>query len=110
VRSPMRLLGSTVLVFEALVVFFGGLVARTLSDLSGGQALAIFGVLALACLGASGLLRRRLGYVVGSLLQVAVVATGAWVTAMFGIGGLFALLWFGALLLGRYLERQPASP
>ena len=70
-RSPTRTLAASTLVFEALVVFFAGLVAKDLSSLSTGEALGLFGGVALACLLVAGLLRRPAGYVVGSVLQVA---------------------------------------
>ena len=99
-------------VFEGLVVFFAGLVAMQLSSLSRGQALGLAGGLALACVVTAGLLRSRVGYVVGSVLQVAVIASGVWVTAMFFLGVVFAVLWFVALRVGHELEskRQEVAP
>ena len=48
VRSPTRTLAASTLVFEALVVFFAGLVAMQLSSLSRGVALGLACGLALA--------------------------------------------------------------
>jgi hypothetical protein len=104
-RSPTRILAASVLSCEALVVMFAGLVARNLTDLSTGAALGVAGVLALACLLTAGLLRTRVGYVLGSVLQVVIIATGFWVGSMFGIGVLFATLWVLALVLGTRAER-----
>jgi hypothetical protein len=106
VRSPTRTLAASTLVFEALVVLFAGLVAKDLSDLSTGAALGAFGGLALACVVTAGLLRHPAGYVVGSVLQVAVLATGFWVPAMWFLGAVFAALWFASLRIGRQLEQQ----
>jgi hypothetical protein len=98
-------MASATLVFEGLVVFFAGLVAMRLSSLSRGEALGLAGGLALACVVTAGLLRHPAGYVVGSLLQVAVIASGFWVPPMYFLGVVFALLWFAALRTGRRLER-----
>src|SRR5690242_6368539 len=100
-------MAAATLVFEGLVVFFAGLVAMQLSSLSRGQALGLAGGLALACVVTAGLLRSRAGYVAGSLLQVAVIASGIWVTAMFFLGVVFAVLWFAALRVGHQLEQRP---
>jgi len=104
VRSPTRILAASTLGFEALVVFFAGLVAKDLSSLSTGAALGLTGGLALACVVTAGLLRYRAGYAAGWVLQVAVICLGFWVPAMFLLGGVFALLWFFALRLGRQAE------
>jgi hypothetical protein len=106
VRSPTRTIAASILAFEALVVFFAGLVAKQLSDLSTGAALALTGGIALALLVTAGLLRHPAGYVVGSVLQVAVIGLGLWVPAMFFLGGIFAVLWFLGLHLGRRAEAQ----
>ena len=107
-RAPKRMLAASTLTFEAFVVLFAGLVAKDLSSLSTGQALTLFGGLALACLLCAGLLRSRAGYVLGSALQVAVVGAGAWVPAMFVLGAVFAGLWVLALRLGDRMERENA--
>ncbi len=99
-------MAASTLSFEALVVFFAGLVAKNLPDLSTGTALWVSGLLALACLVTAGLLRRPFGYVLGSILQVGVLALGFWVPDMFGVGAVFVLLWVLALVLGRRVERQ----
>lgn len=108
-RSPSRVLAATVLCFEALVVFFAGLVAKDLSSATPAVALASSGALALACLLCAGLLRTRAGYLLGSALQVGVLAVGIWVPVMFFLGVVFAGLWAFALLVGR-LRRPEADP
>jgi Protein of unknown function (DUF4233) len=105
-----RILASATLVFEAFSVFFGGLVAKDLSSLSTSAALIGFSLLALACLVTAGLLRARWGFAAGSVLQVAIVASGFWVTSMFVVGGAFALLWIFAIVLGERAARTAAGP
>src|SRR5919202_6727927 len=108
-RSPRRTLAAATVSLEAFVVFFAGLVAKDLSSLSTGRALAFFGGLAVACLLTAGVLRRPWGYAFGWVVQAAAVATGFWVPAMFFLGGLFALLWFVALQQGARIERERAE-
>lgn len=96
----LRTLAGSVLGAESLVVFFAVLVAKDLSGRS--PALVVGGGLglALACLLVAGLLRWRWAYVVGSLLQLALLASGVVVPAMFLLGAVFAALWVAALRLG----------
>ena len=105
-RQPLRVMAASTLVLEALVVALAGLVARDVSHVAAATALTVHGVLAVVCVLVAGLLRNRVGYVVGSVLQVAVVATGLWVPVMLAIGWIFALLWIAALVVGRRVERE----
>jgi hypothetical protein len=102
-------MAATVLVFEAVVVVFASLVAKDLSGLSTAQAVGggvvLAGVLGLS----SGLLGRPGGYWWGSLLQVAVVATGFVVPTMLGLGLLFTGLWVAAVVIGTRIERERAG-
>ena len=102
-------MAATVLVSEALVMFFAGLVAKSLSDLSTGAALGISCALALALLLTAGMLRSRTGYVVGSLLQVLIIGFGFWVHTMLFVGVVFAVLWVVSLRIGVRLERETAQ-
>jgi hypothetical protein len=102
----MRGIAAAVLVFEALVVLFATLVALDLSEVDDTTLWWVGGGLALACVVTAALLRRRAGYVLGSLLQVAVIAAGLVVPLMFLLGAVFAGLWFLALHLGRRVERM----
>ena len=47
--------------------------------------------------------RRRQGWTLagGTVLQAAVIATGAVVPAMYGLGAIFGALWLTAIWLGR---------
>ena len=106
----MRGIAASVLVFEGLVVLFATLVALDLSDIGDGTLWAVGGTLALFCVLTAGLLGRRWGYLVGSAVQVAVIAAGLVVPAMFFMGAVFAGLWFLALHLGRKVERLQRQP
>lgn len=107
-RSPTRTMAATVLTFEAMVVFFAGLVAMNLSGLDRGLGLGVFSALAVACLLVAGLLRRPAGFTAGWVVQVLVVASGFFVPMMVIVGLLFAALWFFALRIGRRIERDQA--
>lgn len=96
-----RRMAASVLVFEALVVLFAIAVAIQVSDVRPSGALGMGLGLAGGCLGAAGALRSRVGYVLGSALQVAVIGAGFVVPAMFLLGALFAGLWVTAIVLGR---------
>ena len=101
----MRGICAAVLVFEGLVIFFATLVALRLSDISHVTLWWVGAGGAVLCLLLAGLLRHRWAYAAGSGLQVAVVASGVVVPAMFFLGLVFAVLWFLAMHLGRKVER-----
>jgi hypothetical protein len=103
------MLAASVLVAEAFVIFFATLVAKDLSDIDGSTVWVVGGGGALACLVVAGLLRRRWGYVLGSVLQALVIAAGLVVPAMFFLGAVFAALWALAIVLGRRGERLGAA-
>jgi hypothetical protein len=104
-----RRLAASVLTFEALVVCFAIAVAIQVSDVRPALALPVGLALALACLLTCGLLRSRVGYAVGSVLQVVVMAAGFVVPAMFVLGALFAGLWVTAVVLGRRIAEAEAA-
>ena len=103
------MLAATTLASEALVVFFATLTAYGLSQTRHVSYLVVGGVLMLLCLVAAGMLRSRAGYVLGWVLQVLIVAGGFVVPAMFGVGALFALIWFYAVRVGARIEREQAE-
>ena len=101
----MRILGATVLVMEGLTVSFGLLLAMSSADtiwLWAGGALALLLILT------AGLLKRKSGGIIGSLLLVGVFAYGFVVTAMFAMGVLYAGLWIAAIVVGRKGEAARA--
>lgn len=101
----MRMLGASVLTMESLVIAFALLVAKDLSVRSQVPAGILGGVLALLCLVAAGLLKRSVGWVLGSLVQVGLIAMGLVVPMMYLLGLLFAGLWVAAIVVGRMGER-----
>ena len=108
-RSTKRTLAATTLAAEALVVFFATLVASRLSDVGLTTSLVAGGILLVLCVLCAGMLRRPSGYLLGWLLQLVIIASGFWVTMMFGIGVVFALIWWAAIHYGGKIEREQAE-
>lgn len=108
----MRTLAASVLVFEALVIVFAATAAMRVSHLSTGTVWEVAGAGAVAAVLLAGLLRHRWAYGVGTLLQVGLVLSGVVVSAMYFVGGVFALLWGAALYYGNkvdVIKRQRAA-
>ena len=101
----MRILGATVLVMEAFTLSFALLLAMSSAD---GIWLLAGGALALLLILTAGLLKRRSGWIIGSVLQVGVIAYGFVVTAMFSMGALYTALWIAAIVVGRKGEAARA--
>lgn len=66
-----------------------------------GGVLALGGALAIALLLNAGLMKKKVGWVIGSALQLAMIGYGYVVTPMYFMGALFAALWIAAFLVGR---------
>ena len=104
----MRTLCASVLFFEAVIAGLAIPAGLALTDhhhgviLWGGLAL-FFGLLLSA-----GLLRTSAGYVLGSALQVVLVASGFVLPAMFFLGLVFGGLWILAIVLARRADRYAA--
>ena len=105
----MRGICAALLVFEGLVVLFATLVALDLSDVDDATLWTVGGGGALLCVVLAGLLRYRWAFAAGSVLQLALVASGVVVPVMYVLGLVFAGLWFLALHLGRKVERLQAA-
>jgi hypothetical protein len=99
-RSLRRTFAALVLVGELLVVGFAALVAKDQAGVAPSAVLVATVGLVLLCLVAAGTLRSRVGYLLGWLVQLLLVASGFWVPLMLAIGLLFAALWVGALVQG----------
>lgn len=108
-RRMTTRMAASVLAFESVVLFLSTPVMIQVSDVAQDRALAVglgLGVLAvLLC----GVLRFRWGTVAGSVLQVAAVGLGFVVPTMFVLGGIFAVLWTMALVLGRRVDAFQAE-
>ena len=115
-KSVKRMLGSILLAFEAFIAFFATLVAFGLKAADGPVVWGVGLSLSFLLILTPGVLGRKYSYHWGWLLQVALIALGFWVVAMFYIGVLCACLWAWAMIAGgtidtarAVLERQAAE-
>lgn len=111
----MRMLTSAVLVMEAIVL---GLTLPVVIVVNGqsGPVVWFLAAIALGCLILPAFARRPFYEPVGWLLQGAAIASGLITGWMYVLGGIFAILWWTALRLGKRVDGQqvqagpPASP
>ena len=100
----MRRLCATVLIMEAVVIGLAIPVAITIAHARPATAGIIGGVLAGAAILLAAVVGRpgqRWALAAGSVLQVAVIATGVVVPVMYALGVIFAGLWVTAIWLAR---------
>jgi len=93
----MRVLGSAVLVMEFFVMCFAMLIAKDheTSTIVAGAVIAILLLLT------PGLLKKRTGWILGSLLQFLIIGYAVVVPSLAILGLIFAGLWIGAIVVGR---------
>jgi hypothetical protein len=102
----MLMLLRSVLIMEFFIVGFALLVAKDLSTTNG----LYFGIfIALLAFLASGLLKYRVGWALGWLTQILLIAYGFFIPTMFILGSLFLGLWVVAIILGRKGEAAKAA-
>lgn len=94
----MRVLGSAVLVMEFFVMGFAMLLAK---DDHGTSAIVVGAVIAILLLLTPGLLKKRTGWVLGSILQFLMIGYAVVVPSMAIVGVIFGGLWIAAIVVGR---------
>ena len=102
----MRVLGSAVITMEFFLMGFALLLAK---DHHSATAIWIGAVIALLLLLTAGILKNIHGWVIGSLLQVALISYGVVIPLMYFMGTLFAGLWATAYFLGKKGEAARAA-
>lgn len=105
-KSPRRAMCAAILALESIALGLTTPVLIMIADVPRATALTVGLGLAVACLVVAGLLRKEWAYHAGTAIQVAAVALGFVIPMMFVLGGIFALLWGGAIFLGRKIERE----
>jgi Protein of unknown function (DUF4233) len=105
----MRVMCSSVLGLQAVVLGLTAPVMITLTDVSTGVALAIGLGLAAAALVITAMLGHRWAIWAGHLLQVATIGLGFVVPVMFLLGSVFAALWVTAVVLGARIDQEKAA-
>lgn len=108
-KSPRRGMCSAVLFLEAIALGLSTPVMISVAGVGAATALPVGLGLALLCILTSGMLRQEWAYSLGWAIQGAAITLGFLVATMFFIGGIFALLWASADLLGRKIEREKAA-
>lgn len=113
-RSVTESLLSIVLVIEAVVLFFAGLVAFGLKVLEpvlpAWVALPAAAVLILVLLATTAVLRWTWGVVLGWVLQAGLIALGILMPTMYIVGAGFALLWIYCFTRGRRIDASRPTP
>ena len=109
-RTTKATLGSLVMVFESVVVFFATLVGFGLrvhpdpAVIWGvGVGLSVLLMLFPAVLGKPGT------YAIGWVLQIIVVLLGIWVPLMYLLGTIFLGMWGWAMIAGATIDRARAA-
>ena len=109
--NPMRVVLMTVLIFEVIVFGLAIPVMILISGVPAAAAAAFGGGAALLALVAAGLLRSRVGYILGWFAQLAGLALGFLTTTMFVVGALFVAVWVMSFVMGKRLDsRMETSP
>ena len=101
----MRVLGSAVLVMEFFVMCFAMLIAKVheTSTIVAGAVIAILLLLT------PGLLKKRTGWILGSILQFLIIGYAVVVPSLAILGLIFGGLWIAAIVVGRKGEAARAA-
>ena len=102
----MRVLGSAVLVMEFLVMCFAMLLAKENHEPS---TIITGAVIAVLLLLTPGLLKKRTGWILGSLLQAMMVGYSVVVPSMAIVNVIFVGLWIAAFVVGKKGEAARAA-
>jgi hypothetical protein len=102
----MSRLSATVLILEAVVIALTIVPAVKLANVAPLAAGLVAGLAVVAAVLLAAMARRRLRVTLigGSLLQLLVIASGAVLSVMYILGGIFALLWVTGIWLGHRVE------
>ncbi len=102
----MRMLASAVLIMEVFIMGFAMLLAKDNQEPS---AIIAGAVIAILMLLTPGLLKKRIGWILGSLLQLLMIGYAVVVPSMAIVGLLFGGLWIAAIVVGRKGEAARAA-
>jgi hypothetical protein len=104
----VRTLCASTLIGEFFVIGFAGLVAMKSDDVSMAAVWTVCGVAMLLSLLLCGMITRPGGTQLGWALQIALIASGFVVPAMFFLGVLFGGLWWASIHYGRKIDEAKA--
>jgi hypothetical protein len=109
-RSTQATLGSLVMVFQSVVVFFATLVAFGLRAYPDAATIWIVGLgISLLLMVFPALLGKPGSYLAGWLLQLVVLLTGIWVPLMYLLGTVFLGLWAWGMIAGATIDKARAA-
>lgn len=102
----MRRMAASVLIFEAFIALFFGLVVGKLDHSDGWVAAVALGAASVLL---SGMMRFRWAYGAGWVLQAGFIVSGVFVTYMYVLGAIFAALWWAGLHYGAKADQIKAQ-
>jgi len=106
----MKMLARSVLIMEIFVIGFAVLVVKDLTSTHlTTEAYWLAGIICFLALLAAGSLRSKVGWILGWLTQLALIAYGFFVFTMFFLGAVFLGLWVAAIVVGRKGEAARAA-
>ncbi|MFJ6773885.1 DUF4233 domain-containing protein [Kitasatospora sp. NPDC091257] len=105
----MRTLCSSTLIGEALLILFAALVAVRLTDVSGAEVWTVSGIAMALCVLLCGMIDRPGAVQIGWALQIGLIAGGFILPTMFGLGVVFAGLWWCSVHYGRKVDEFKAA-
>ncbi len=105
----MRVLGSTVLVFEWMILALGVPVAINSSGVTPTAAWVFLGVMTVLIFAAIATITRPFGVAAGWAVQVWILVAGLVVPLLLILGAVFAGLWFAAVYYGRRVDTLRAQ-
>ena len=109
-RTTKATLGSLVMVFQSVVVFFATLVGFGLRVYP--EPAVIWGVglgLSVVLMIFPAVLGRPGTYLLGWILQVVVLSLGIWVPLMYVLGGIFLAMWAWGMIAGGTIDKARAA-
>ena len=101
----MRVLGSAVLVMEFFIMCFAMLVAKEHEP----STLIAGGIIAILFLLTPGLLKKKAGWILGSILQFLMIGYAVVVPSLALLALIFGALWIAAIIVGRKGEAARAK-
>ncbi|MBX6371033.1 MAG: DUF4233 domain-containing protein [Acidothermus sp.] len=105
-RREAHRLAAGVLGMEVVVFWLGIIAAVVMAGIAPAVAIPVGVGLAVGCIIAAAGLRRRWGYLLGTVMQVLAIACGIVVPAMYALGVVFSALWVTAIFLGAKAIRE----
>lgn len=104
----MRTLCASTLIGEFFVIGFAGLVAMKDPDLSMATVWTVSGIAMVLSILLCGVITRPGGVQLGWAFQIALIASGFVLPAMFFMGAIFAALWWASVHYGRKIDEAKA--